>query len=170
MEKRYSSESGVEVLAYKNPSLHGFYISLFLRAGSMYENESERGITHFLEHALVRNVNKRHSYKLYSELDKLGMEFNASTYSEMVQFYLFGESGKFKIGADIITEILAPITLTRDETETECRRIKAEIRESDEKSSLAAFTAERVFSGTTLSGTIIGTAGSVGKITAKRLE
>ena len=40
MEKSYSSSSGAQAYAYKNPALHGFYISLFLRAGSMYENES----------------------------------------------------------------------------------------------------------------------------------
>lgn len=170
MEKSYSSSSGAQAYAYKNPALHGFYISLFLRAGSMYENESERGITHFLEHALVRNVNKRHDYNLYRELDRLGMEFNASTYSEMVQFYLSGESGKFKTGADIITELLATITLSREETDTERRRIKAEIRESDDKGSLAAFTSERVFAGTTLSGTIIGTATTVDRISTRRLE
>ena len=58
MEKRYVTENGVEIFGYENPSLHGFFISLFLRAGSMYEAERDSGITHFLEHVAIRNVNK----------------------------------------------------------------------------------------------------------------
>lgn len=170
METSRRSANGINIYGYKNPALHGFFISLFLRAGSMYESERDNGITHFFEHISIRNINKIMNGELYSELDRSGLEFNASTYSEMVQFYLFGSSKNFSHGADIITEILAPITLSRAECDTERRRIKAEIRESDERGSLATFTSERVFSGTTLSGTIIGSAGSVDKITATRLE
>lgn len=170
MEKKYTSKNGIEVYGYKNPALHGFYISLFLRAGSMYEDDGVRGITHFLEHVLVRNVNRRHGYKLYSELDRLGMEFNASTYSEMVQFYVSGASAHFREGASIICETLSPIILTKSEIDTERRRIKAEIRESDDKSSLSAFSSAEVFSGTSLAGVITGSAGSVDKISGKRLE
>ena len=65
---------------YKNPALHGFFISLFLREGSVYESAENLGITHFLEHALVRNVNNLRSGELYRELDRLGIEFGASTY------------------------------------------------------------------------------------------
>ena len=170
MEKKYTAEGGVSVYTYKNPALHGFYISLFLRGGSMYEGDDERGITHFLEHALVRNVNKRHGYKLYSELDRYGMEFNASTYSEMVQFYVSGAEKNFARGADIISEILTPIILDRSEIDTERRRIKAEIREGDDRTSLSTFSMQTVFSGTSLSGTITGTAAGVDKFTLRRLE
>ena len=75
-EREYTSKNGVKVYGYKNPALHSFYISLFVRAGMLYENESELGITHFLEHAIIRNVNKIYGMKLYSELDNRALEFN----------------------------------------------------------------------------------------------
>ncbi len=170
MEKRYTAENGIPIYTYKNPSLHGFYLSLFLRAGSMYESCDERGITHFLEHVMVRNVHKVRGGKLYSELDRHALEFNASTYSEMVQFYVSGASEKLSVASGIITSLFSPIMLSREEIDTERRRIKAEIREADDKNSLASFTAEAVFSGTSLSGSILGTNGSVDKINGKRLE
>ncbi len=170
VEKRYIAKNGVEIFAYKNPSLHSFYISLFLRSGCMYEKESENGITHFLEHALVRNVNKLKSDKLYSELDSLGLELNASTYAEMVQFYTSGASSRFSHAAEIISLILSPIILTRAELDAERKRIKAEIRESDEKSSLTAFSNGIVHAGTPLSMSIVGSNSCVGKISLKRLE
>ena len=75
MEKKRIAKNGIAVYEYKNPKLHGFFASLFLRAGSMYEAQGDEGITHFLEHVLVRNVNKLSDMKLYEELDERGFLF-----------------------------------------------------------------------------------------------
>lgn len=169
-EKSYECRCGVKIYSYKNPSLHSFGISLFLRAGEIFEGENESGITHFLEHALIRNVNKLEGGKMYSRLDKLGIEFNAGTYSEMVQFYTGGSVGHFGFAADMITKLLSPIVLNAGEIDAERRRIKAEIRENDDKTSLSTFSSSIIYSGTPLSRSIVGTNSSVDAITLKRLE
>ena len=170
MEKSYQTKNGVTVYTYKNPSLHSFYISLFLMSGSMYESEGENGITHLLEHSLVRNVNKLEGGNLYSSLDSKGLEFNASTFAEMVQFYISGTSARFSDAARIISSLLSPIVLSRRELEAEVKRIRAEIRESDDKNSLAGFSNSIVHEGTALSTSIVGTNSCVSKISLKRLE
>ena len=169
-EERNLTRSGIEIFSYKNPASASFYISLFLRAGSMYETERDSGITHFLEHVAIRNVNALMDGGLYPLLDKYGIEFNASTYSEMVQFYVSGAKHHFDVGARIISMILSPIVLSAEDIRTECARIKAEIRENDEKTSLAAFTSAIVHEGTSLSMPITGTLGGISKITKTRLE
>lgn len=163
-------KNGMTLYSYTNPSQHGFFISLFLRSGSMYESESESGITHFLEHVTVRNVNARMNGALYPLLDRYGIELNAATYSEMVQFYISGAVKNLSHALPILTELFAPIVLTKDEITAERDRIKAEIRESDERGSLATFTAAAVYSGTPLARTITGTPGSLARITRRRLE
>ena len=170
METCLTAKNGIKIYGYKNPALHGFFISLFLKGGSMYEGENECGITHFLEHVLVRNVNKLYGMKLYSILDRHGLEFNASTYAEMVQFYLSGASAGFKNAADAASKLLMPIALTKAEIDAERRRIKAEIRENDDKNSMSSFAMSEVYSGTSLKNSITGTNSSVDKISAKRLE
>lgn len=170
MEKCFTADNGIKVYSYKNPALHGFFISLFFRGGSMYEREEECGITHFLEHVLVRNVNKLSDMKLYPELDRHGVEFNASTYAEMVQFYLSGAMKNFKYAASVMAKLLSPIILTRSELDAERRRIKAEIRENDDKNSISSFAMGEIFRDTTLKNPITGTNRSVDKITAKKLE
>lgn len=168
-EKMYVAKNGIKVYAYPNPALHGFHISLFVRGGSMYETERESGITHFLEHATIRNVNKLYGMKLYSLLDKMGLEFNASTFSEMVQFYVSGSSPSFKAGAEMISKALMPIELERAELDAERKRIKAEIRESDETGSLTAFSAKQVFGGTSLAQSIVGTNRAIDGISLRKL-
>ena len=170
MEERMTAKNGIEIYSYKNPALHGFSISLFLRAGLMYEREQEQGITHFLEHVLIRNINKQKGGKLYATLDKHGVEFNAATYSEMVQFYTHGASANFSVGADVIASFFNPIILNASEIATERKRIKAEIRESDEKNSMASFSAAQVYADTSLAGSITGTNKSVDRITLTKLE
>lgn len=169
-EKEYVTSSGVSIYYYRNPSLHSFFISAFLKAGCMYESESESGITHFLEHAVIRNINSKRGGGLYAFLDRNGIEFDASTYSEMVQFYTGGAKEKFSLGAELISEILAPITLTSEEVDAECKRIKAEMRENDEKTSITTFTNKIVHAGTSLSRSITGTNKSVGSVTVRKLE
>ncbi|MBQ8720403.1 MAG: insulinase family protein [Clostridia bacterium] len=170
MEKEFVSERGVKIYSYKNPASHGFFISLFLRAGSIYENESNLGITHFLEHVAIRNINYNMSGELYRELDRFGLDFNAYTSSDLVQFYISGASANFSKGAELISKLLQPITLPASDIAAERRRIKAEIRESDDKGSLANFTNGIVFSGSPLKNSILGTNKTVDKIGRARLE
>ena len=166
----FTAENGIKIYSYKNPALHGFFISLFLCGGSMYESEDECGITHFLEHILVRNVNKYYQMKLYSMLDRHGLEFNASTYAEMVQFYLSGAVGAFEAATDAAVKLLCPIILTRAEVDAERRRIKAEIRENDDKNSMSSFAMSEIYADTTLKNSITGTNRTIDRISAKRLE
>ncbi len=167
-EEKITTKNGVDIFYYKNPNIHGFYISLFLRAGSMHEEIS--GITHFLEHAAIRNVSVLMGGELYSTLDRYGMDFNASTFSEMVQFYITGASTNIDRASEIISRLLSPIILSTDDIRAERDRIKAEIRESDDATSLSTFSYNIVYEGTTLARTITGTLGGVNKITKTRLE
>lgn len=167
-EERIKTKNGVDIFYYRNPNVHSFYLSLFVRAGSMYEEIS--GITHFLEHASIRNVNSLMGGELYSTLDRHGMDFNASTFSEMVQFYVTGASTNFCRGAEIVSRLLSPIVLSPDQIRAERDRIKAEIRESDDRTSLSTFSYNIVYEGTTLARTITGSIGGVNKINAAKLE
>ena len=169
-EKRTVAKNGIPVYSFTNEKSHSFYISMFLKAGCMYEREDESGITHFLEHVVIRNINKLMDGRLYRELDKYGLEFNASTYSEMVQFYITGASDHFKVGAEIISRLLSRIALDRSELDAERERIKAEIRETDDKRTLAFIGGERVWESTSLARPIAGTLASVSRISITRLE
>ncbi len=169
-EKSTMAKNGIPIYSLTNEHSHSFFISAFLRCGSMYESEEQNGISHFLEHIMIRNISEETDGKLYAILDKYGMEFNASTYSDMIQFYISGAAPSFRIAADLISMLLSPISLSSDEIEKERSRIKAEIRENDDKSSLQFFTAKEVWEDTSLSRPIAGTLGSVSRITKGRLE
>lgn len=169
-EKCYLSKNGVRVYAMENAAQHGFFLSLFVRAGSIYEAEREGGITHFLEHIAIRNIQHLCGGTLYATLDKYGLEFNASTFNEMVQFYISGARESFERAADILCRVFSEIALPVSEIDLERLRIKAEIREGDEKNSLAAFSQGVLYPESPLKNPIVGTVRSVSAITRKQLE
>ncbi len=170
MEKSLTAKNGLTVYHYSQPTTHSFYISLFVKMGSMYEQEKYSGVSHFLEHAIIRNVNAAMGGNLYSILDKYGLEFNASTFTEMVQFYISGSPGAFGIATEIISRVLLPITLTAEDFDAERSRIRAEIREAQDRTSLSQFTLDIVFDGNSLARPITGTGSSVSRITRRTLE
>ena len=75
-EKTRVTKNGIEIYTYRVPTQHSFYLSLYLRTGSMHESAEESGITHFLEHSLIRNVNRLMDDKMYSVLDENGVSRN----------------------------------------------------------------------------------------------
>jgi predicted Zn-dependent peptidase len=88
----------------------------------------------------------------------------------MVQFYTSGATKNFRFAAKTLLGLFSPIILTAEEIDSERRRIKAEIRESDDKNSLLSFSNGIVHKDTSLARSITGSISSVSKITAKRLE
>lgn len=169
-ERSYISRNGVRVYAMENAAQHGFFLSLYIRAGSIYEAEKDSGITHFLEHIAIRNIHHRMGERLYAMLDKYGLEFNAATFNEMVQFYISGAKAHFARAVEILCRVFLPIVLPKAEIDLERLRIKAEIREGDEKNSLAAFSAAALYPDSPLKNPIVGTVRSVSAITRRRLE
>lgn len=170
MEKKRILKNGMPLYSYRTEGTHSFMISLYLRCGSLHESESESGVCHFLEHLSIRNINYLLDGEAYRLLDKHGLDFNATTSTDMVQFYIVGAPKNFRIAAEIFSRLLSPIQLPAGEVESERQRIRAEIRESDERSSLDSFAMSSAFPDSSLSRFITGTSGSISKMSRRYIE
>ena len=88
----------------------------------------------------------------------------------MVQLYITGAKENFHMGAKIISKALHSLELSSDDIKAERDRIRAEIRESDDRSSLSMFASGIVHEATSLSRPILGSLGSISRIRRKGLE
>lgn len=168
MEEVFSTAS-LPVYAYRNAALHGFCLSLYVRAGSMYETAEENGVSHCLEHMVFRNVNRSMNGELYKFLDRCGLSFNAVTYKELVQFYIVGATEHFDDAVTVFSHIFDPMDLPRSEIEPEIRRIKSEIREADEFTCLDYFADGCVWEDTSLARSILGPVGNLNRMGSRFL-
>lgn len=169
-EASFCSSHGVHTYLFPNPALHSFCLSLYVRAGSMFESEEENGITHLCEHLVFRSVNRQMNGTLYRELDRMGLSLEGCTYKEFARFTVSGAREHFFEGADVLLKILSPLSLTKDDVRLEKGRVKAEIREESERTTLDYFTDNILHRGTTLARTITGTAGTVERLGIRRLR
>ncbi len=170
MERLYTTGNGIPIYCYSNMNVSGFSLSLYLRAGSMFESGEENGSTHFFEHAVFRHLNKLYNGRLYEMIDACGLSFEASTGVKYVEFNITGVAGRFGMASRVLSDVFTPFTLTQAELRPEKGRVKAEIREEDSASSFEHFCAEAIWQGTSLSNTVSGTAGGVDRIGVKRLK
>ncbi len=161
---------GIRCCYALNPSLHRFCLGLYVRAGSMYEDETENGITHLFEHTVFRNVKKKFPGNFYELLSANGLTFNAVTYREFVNFYVSGSPAGFSLAVKILISVFDGITVSGEEYRAEKKRIKSEIREDDEKSTLSFFSDSHVWAGTPLMRPITGTCATVDRIPIRRLN
>lgn len=55
MNERSVSVNGISIYSLTNPNLRSFCLSLYVRAGSIFEDSSNNGISHIFEHVVFRN-------------------------------------------------------------------------------------------------------------------
>ena len=170
MEKRRTTENQIDIYYYPNRHTHSFCLSLYIKAGALYESDGDNGITHFMEHILFRNMNHLMGGRLYKEVDRLGLYFNGATYKEFMQLYIIGAPQHFVEAVQLLTKVFEPIALPASEIKTEQQRVKAEIRESEDFKSLDYFAGTHAWKDTPLRNTILGTKGNVNSFQKKKIS
>lgn len=155
---------GVPLYALPLPHTHSFCLSLYLRGGSIHESAARSGVTHFIEHLVFRSINRHMDGKLYETLDRLGLAVEGVTYRELTQLSITGAPKHFDTAVRILSLALAPLSLTKEDFDTERERVKAEIREEGERSSLDYFTDRALFGDAPPSRPITGWASGLSKM------
>lgn len=81
--RRSLFDNGAVSLFHEQKGVSSAVVNLYFLAGSIFEQESEYGISHVIEHMLFKEGGKS---SLVSELEFHGAEINAYTYKEYVCF------------------------------------------------------------------------------------
>jgi predicted Zn-dependent peptidase len=82
-------KNGLTLLTVPVETAASVTMSVFIKAGSRYEDPRVNGISHFLEHLHFKGCKNYPSAKKLSEvIDAIGGEFNANTGKEHTQYYI----------------------------------------------------------------------------------
>lgn len=169
MVEQVSVVNGVKICSMVNPNLNSFCLSLYIRAGSLFENSSNNGISHLFEHIVFRNIKNKYE-KFYEYLAVHGIDFQGCTYKEFIRFSLNGPRHEFLVATEVLCSIFDCINLSKTEFENEKRRIKAEIRENNERYSLDFLFNQRVWKDSEAQKTVLGYCKVLDGISVKRLN
>ncbi len=113
-------KNGLEVILAPMKDSMAVTVLILVKAGSKYENGSNNGISHFLEHMCFKGTSKRPSPKLISEeLDSIGCQYNAFTSQEFTGYYAKASKKHLDTIFDVVSDMYLNPIFDKDEIEKE---------------------------------------------------
>lgn len=116
-------------------------VGVFVKSGSAYESENQRGLSHFVEHMVFKGTKKRSYQDIASQIDVLGGVINAFTSKEYTCFYVKVLNDYIEKAWDVLIDIVANPILPEEELEKEKGVIIEEINMSNDDPQDAVFDA-----------------------------
>jgi predicted Zn-dependent peptidase len=96
-----------------------FNIYIYVPAGSIYEYDGIRGISHLLEHMLMKHTKNFTNKELFKEITKIGGISNAGTSKDVTYYYIKTHIDNYKISLKIMNDIINFPIFTEKELEKE---------------------------------------------------
>jgi predicted Zn-dependent peptidase len=148
----------IQVLTNNNQLL---VLVFMVRAGSIYESSSQRGISHFLEHLLF--MSKTTSMK--TELERIGGVYNAATSKDATFYYITTPVEVWKQAINIFYNLVRLKPLSKKQFEKEQRVVIEEMYLRDYGMNTSNLLYEVMFQGTPYAESIIGSYETITSLT-----
>ena len=148
------------------------YCALTIGCGTRNEDGYPAGIAHFVEHTLFRGTRRKSAAVIGSYLDRLGGELNAYTTKEEIVLHATTLKEDWKKAVNLLLELATQASFPEREVETERGVVLDEIisyKDNPPEEVYDRFES-LLFAGSSLETPILGTAGSVKKITPQMLR
>lgn len=162
--------NGLTLLMVPIDTAASITMSIFVKAGSRYEEKKYNGISHFLEHLHFKGSKKFPTAKKLSEVvDSIGGEFNANTGKEHTQYFIRAAYEHLGLVFDVLTDMLQNPLFNEKELEREKGVIIEEINMYKDTPQFAveALFEETLWPDTPLGRDIAGTAEVIRSIKRK---
>jgi len=112
--------SGLPVLTAPSAGVASATVMVFAGAGSRYEREEERGISHFLEHMFFKGGDKyRNTKEVSAAIEGIGGDFNAFTGKEYAGYYVKAAATHLELACDVLSDMLLHAKFPIEEIEKE---------------------------------------------------
>src|ERR1041384_5499280 len=96
-------DNGLRVLTTSLPYTKAVSVSLFVGAGSRYEDDDLAGVSHFLEHMLFKGTERRPTPREIAEtIEGVGGIMNAGTDRELTVYWCKVPSAHFERAFDVL--------------------------------------------------------------------
>lgn len=164
-------KNGLTLLTENLIGFRSLALGIWVKIGTRHESDSIAGVSHFLEHMLFKGTKKRSALQIAQEVDRVGGEFNAFTTRELTCFHILLLNRDYKLGIDILSDILLNSNFKLDEFEKERRVILQEIamvEESPEELVHDLFF-EMIYKNHGLGKPILGTQKSINSMSRENL-
>ncbi|WP_342278844.1 pitrilysin family protein [Candidatus Tisiphia endosymbiont of Myopa tessellatipennis] len=120
-------KNGLTILTYNMSNVNSVAINVIVNVGSRYEQSSEIGISHFLEHMAFKGTTTRSAKQIAEEFDSIGGHFNAYTSHEQTVYYSKILNENCYKALEILADIIQNSVFSKEEIAKEYQVILQEI-------------------------------------------
>lgn len=106
---------------------NNFHIFIYVPAGSIYESDKNRGISHLLEHMVLKHTKKYNEIQLLKNITVLGGAYNAVTDKDVTFYYIMTNNDNYKQASDILHSVLCEPVFLQHELDIERKVVLEEI-------------------------------------------
>lgn len=108
MFKRIVRVDGSTLLLVPKKDTQAITFEVIYKVGSRQENDSNNGVSHFVEHLMFKGTTKRpNTIDISKELDGIGAEYNAFTGKEYTGYYITADSSHLPLAVEMLSDMLA---------------------------------------------------------------
>lgn len=171
MYNKTKLSNGIRIVTENIPYVKSASIGLWIESGSRYENESNNGTSHFIEHMLFKGTNKRNARDIADQIDSVGGQMNAFTSKECTCFYIKILDNHINLAIDILQDMLFYSKFDEVEIEKEKNVVIEEINmyEDNPEELVHDLLSKTLFKKHPLSLPILGNKDSVNNLTRESI-
>lgn len=120
-------DNGLTVLVRETPGSRAATVQFWVRAGSVYEEPQEAGITHFIEHMIFKGTPTRGPGELAGAIESVGGRINAYTSFEYTVYHATLTSRHWQLALDVLGDALLHSSFDEVEIEREKKVVLEEV-------------------------------------------
>ncbi|MDA8333598.1 MAG: pitrilysin family protein [Peptococcaceae bacterium] len=128
MHHKVEMPNGLTILAEEIRHLRSVALGVWVDVGSRYEEDDERGISHFIEHMMFKGTLKRTAKDIAEALDAVGGQLNAFTTKEYTCYFARVLDEHFDLALDLLGDMLFNSRLEGPDVDRERNVILEEIK------------------------------------------
>ena len=163
--------NGIRVITDPNATAESVSLGVWVAVGARFETPDINGISHVLEHMAFKGTTTRSAFDISREIEDVGGIVNAYTGKDMTAYYVKVLKKDWRLGLDIIADILQNSVMNPDELAREQGVIVQEINMSNDTPDDLIFDLyhQVAYPDQPLGRTILGTPENVRAVTSQKL-
>ena len=163
--------NGVRVVFDKVEGANSACAGFFIKAGSVDENDSNRGISHIIEHMMFKGTPTRNAIEISEAFDSLGISINAFTSEECTCYYAKSLPENLLKAIELYTDMIMNSSFDEVELSRELNVILEEYKmyRNNPSSHAASLFDSEIMKGTSFAVDIIGTKESIENTTREKI-
>ncbi len=125
-------DNGVRIVSEHIPSVRSISVGIWVGTGSRFEEESENGLSHFIEHMLFKGTKTRTATEIAETFDRIGGQVNAFTSKEYTCYYAKVLDTHSKVAIDVLSDMFFHSVFEEEELIKEKNVVYEEIKMVDD--------------------------------------